>query len=290
MNTLHFAFADLNHIASPMPVAQLLLLGSVLLIAGGLTGFLAGLFGIGGGTIIVPVLYEVFGLFSVADDIRMPLCIGTSLAIIVPTSISAFATHWRQGAVDADILKAWIVPIILGVLIGVVSARYASPTVFKLAFVAIAVLTAVRLLWDSLLPSLGSDLRGGARMAGYGVAIGASSSLVGIGGGLVANMVMTLHGRPLQQAIATSSGIGIIVAIPGALGYVLAGWDKSGLPPLSFGFVSLIGLLLLMPASLVTAKAGAAAAHKLSKHLLAQVFAAYLIFVSARFIVSLISV
>jgi uncharacterized protein len=289
VNGLPAAFAELRHAASLIPVAQLVLLGAALLVAGGLTGFLAGLFGIGGGTIVVPVLYEVFGLFSVADEVRMQLCIGTSLAVIVPTSISAFAAHWKEGGVDADTLKAWIAPIVLGVLIGIASARYAAPAAFKLAFVAIALLTAARILWGSLLPKLGSDLPRGARMAGYGVAIGASSSLVGIGGGLVANMLMTLHGRPLQQAIATSSGIGIVVAIPGALGYVLAGWGKTGLPPLSFGFVSLVGLLLLVPASLVTARAGAAAAHKLPKHFLAHLFAAYLILVSARFIVSMMS-
>ncbi len=290
MNTLSLAFANFHHVVSPTAVAQLMLLAATLLAAGGLAGFLAGLFGIGGGTIIVPVLYEVFGLFSVADEVRMQLCIGTSLAIIVPTSISAFGTHWKQGVVDADVLKAWIAPIVLGVLIGIASARYAAPTAFKLAFVAITLLTAARIVWGSLLPNLGSDLPHGARMAGYGVAIGASSSLVGIGGGLVANMVMTLHGRPLQRAIATSSGIGIIVAIPGALGYVLAGWGRSGLPPLSFGFVSLVGFLLLVPTSLVTAKAGATAAHKLPKQLLAHMFAAYLILVSARFMLSVMSV
>ena len=290
MNTLSVAIVGIQPATSSISVAQLLMLAVTLLVAGGLAGFLAGLFGIGGGTIIVPVLYEVFGLFSVADDVRMQLCIGTSLAIIAPTSMSAFATHWKKGAVDAIVLKAWIVPIVIGVLIGIVSARYAAPAAFKLAFVAIALLTAGKILWGELLPSLGSDLPHGPRMAGYGLAIGASSSLVGIGGGLVANMLMTLHGRPLQQAIATSSGIGIIVAIPGALGYVLAGWGRSGLPPLSFGFVSLIGLLLLVPTSLVTAKAGAAAAHKLPKQLLAHLFAAYLILVSARFTISAMSI
>jgi uncharacterized membrane protein YfcA len=289
VNTFSLAFAEFHHAASPVPVAQLLLLVVTLLLAGGLTGFLAGLFGIGGGTVIVPVLYEAFGLFSVADEVRMQLCIGTSLAIIVPTSISAFTTHWRRGVVDADVLKAWIAPIVLGVLIGIASARYAAPAAFKLAFVAIALLTAAKIFWGSLLPSLGSELPHGTRMAGYGLAIGASSSLVGIGGGLVGNMVMMLHGRPLQQAIATSSGIGIIVAIPGALGYVLAGWGRSGLPPLSFGFVSLVGLLLLVPTSLVTAKAGAAAAHKLPEQLLGHLFAAYLVLVSGRFLFSVMS-
>jgi uncharacterized protein len=288
VDALQFAIADLGHGVSAIPASHVLLLGSALLIAGGVVGFLAGLFGIGGGTVIVPVLYEAFGLLSVPEDVRIQLCIGTSFALIAPTSISSFATHWKKGAVDANVLKAWIAPIILGVLVGIISARYASPGAFKLAFVAIALLTAVRLLWADLLPRLGSDLPHGLQMAGYGVAIGASSSLVGIGGGLVANIVMTLHGRSIQQAIATSSGIGIIVAIPGALGYVVAGWDSSGLPPLSLGFVSLIGLLLLMPTSLITAKAGAATAHKVRKQMLERLFAAYLIFVSLRFVLSLI--
>ena len=285
-----YSISNLYHSLSSISASHVLLLGSALLIAGGVVGFLAGLFGIGGGTVIVPVLYEAFGLLSVSEDVRMQLCIGTSLAIIVPTSISSFATHWKKRAVDADVLKAWIAPIILGVLVGVLSAHYASPAAFKLAFVAIALLTAVRLLWVDLLPRLGSDLPGGIQMAGYGVAIGASSALVGIGGGLVANIVMTLHGRSIQQAIATSSGIGIIVAIPGALGYVVAGWGSSGLPPLSLGFVSLIGLLLLMPASLITANAGAATAHRLPKQQLERMFAAYLIFVSCQFILSLMHV
>jgi uncharacterized protein len=278
--------ANLYDAVSSTPVANLLLLAVALLIAGAVVGFLAGLFGIGGGTVIVPVLYEAFGWLSVPDEVRMPLCIGTSLAVIIPTSLSSFATHWKRGAVDLQILKAWLMPVIAGVFVGIAWAHYASSDSFKVAFVTIALLTAARLTWGSMLPSFGSNLPCGPQMAGYGVAIGASASLVGIGGGLVANMLMTMHGRSIQQAIATSSGIGIIVAVPGALGYVLAGWHKTGLPPLSLGFVSLIGFLLLMPTSLVTAKAGAALAHRLPKTLLERAFAAYLLVVSLRFILS----
>ena len=119
MGTLHFTLSSLYHGGSSISASHVLLLGTALLIAGGVVGFLAGLFGIGGGTVIVPVLYEVFGLLSVPEDVRMQLCIGTSLAIIVPTSISSFATHWKKRAVDANVLKAWIAPIILGVLVGI---------------------------------------------------------------------------------------------------------------------------------------------------------------------------
>lgn len=286
MSAFLFWLDDVYRSVSAIPVANLLALGVALLIAGGIVGFLAGLFGIGGGTVIVPVLYEAFGWFAVPEDVRMPLCIGTSLAVIVPTSISAFAAHRKRGAVDFQILQTWLMPMIFGVFVGIATARFASPTAFKLAFILIALMTAARLVWGHLLPHFGSDLPGRTQMAGYGIAIGASSSLVGIGGGLVANMLMTLHGRSIQRAIATSSGIGIIVAIPGAIGYIVAGWGRSGLPPLSFGFVSLIGLLLLMPASLVTAKAGVALAHSLPKTLLERTFAAYLLFVSIRFIAS----
>jgi uncharacterized membrane protein YfcA len=218
----------------------------------------------------------------------MPLCIGTSLAVIIPTSISAFDTHWKRGAVDVSVLKIWLIPLVGGVLIGIASAQYASSAVFKLAFVTIALVTAARLFWSDVLPRLNSDLPGGAQMIGYGVAIGASSSLAGIGGGLVANMLMTMHGRPLRRAIATSSGIGVIVSVPGALGYAIAGWDHAGLPPYSIGFVSLIGLVLLIPASLVTAKVGATLAHTLPRVILERAFAAYLLLVSLRFVLSLI--
>lgn len=284
------ALADLYDAISLISVSNLLVLGVALLIAGAVVGFLAGLFGIGGGTVIVPVLYETFGWLGVPDEVRMPLCVGTSLAVIIPTSISAFGTHWKRGAVDVQILKTWLMPMVVGVFIGIASAQYASSAAFKLAFVAIALATAARLIWGGMLPSFGSSLPWGAQMAGYGVAIGASSSLAGIGGGLVANMLMTMHGRSIQQAIATSSGIGIIVAIPGALGYVVAGWHTTGLPPLSLGFVSLIGFLFLMPTSLITAKAGAALAHTLPKAVLERAFAAYLLIVSLRFMLSLTGV
>jgi len=288
MNSPAAMLADLFQAASRVPTTDLLILGIALLAAGSLVGFLAGLFGIGGGTVIVPVLYEMFAWFSVPDEVRMPLCIGTSLAVIVPTSLSSFHTHWKRGAVDMTVLRIWLLPLVGGVLVGIASAQYAPAVVFKLAFVIIALMTAARLFWSNALPQFGSDLPGGAQMIGYGVAIGASSSLAGIGGGLVANMLMTMHGKPLQRAVATSSGIGIIVSIPGALGYAIAGWQKAGLPPFSLGFVSLIGFALLIPTSLVTAKAGATLAHTLPKVVLERTFATYLLLVSARFSLSLV--
>jgi uncharacterized protein len=267
-------------------MTQLIVLAITLLAAGALVGFLAGVFGVGGGTVVVPILYEVFVWFSVPDELRMPLCAGTSLALIIPTSIASFTTHRKTASVDLALLKRWILPVVVGVLAGTLAARYAPASLFKLVFIAIALATAVRLIFPNRLPKLAYDVPN-SFIAPYGVIIGASASLIGIGGGLLSNMVMTFHGRAIHQAVATSSGVGVMVSLPGALGYMASGWDKVGLPPYSIGFVSIAAVLLLMPASLLTAKIGARVAHSISKHRLELAFAFYLILVSLHFCYSL---
>jgi len=268
-------------------VTQFVVLAIALLAAGALVGLLAGLFGVGGGTVVVPILYEVFVWLGVPDDLRMPLCAGTSLALIIPTSIASFTTHRKAASIDVGLLKQWILPVVAGVLAGALLARHAPAAVFKTVFVMIALATAVRLVLPERLPKLGHDVPK-PFIAPYGLIIGASASLIGIGGGLLSNMVMALHGRAIHQAVATSSGVGVMVSLPGAIGYMAAGWDKTGLPPYSIGFVSIVAVLLLMPASLVTAKLGARVAHAVSKRRLEVAFAVYLILVSAHFCASLV--
>src|SRR6478672_6841422 len=135
-------------------MTQLVVLAIALLAAGALVGFLAGVFGVGGGTVVVPILYEVFAWFSVPDDIRMPLCAGTSLALIIPTSIASFTTHRKAASIDLALLKQWILPVVVGVLAGTLLARYAPAMVFKTVFVLIALATAARLIFPELLPRL----------------------------------------------------------------------------------------------------------------------------------------
>src|SRR5918998_32647 len=207
---------------------ELLTLACARLVAGATAGLLAGLFGVGCGTVIVPVLYEAFSWLAVPEEIRLPLCIGTSLAVIIPTSFSSFAAHHQRGAVDISVLRVWAGPIVAGVIAGSIVAHYAPALLFKLVFIGIALLTAARLIWSEQLPRLGPDLPSGGALAGYGVVIGTSSSLMGIGGGLLGNVVMSLYGRPIHQTIATSSGIGVLVSLPGAVGYVAAGWESTG--------------------------------------------------------------
>ena len=272
------------------PVADLALLAAALLAAGAVTGLLAGVFGVGGGAVVVPVLYWVFGILNVPETVRMPLCVGTSLAVIIPTSIRSFQAHRAKGAVDLTILKAWAVPVVLGVVAGSLIARYASPNVFKLVFVFVATLSAIRLLFGKDSWRLPGELRDGPLMQAFGGLIGVLSVLMGIGGGQLSNLFMSLYGRPIHQAVATSSGLGVLISIPGALGAVYAGWPRMAeLPPLSLGFVWVIAVLVMMPTSMWTAPIGARLAHRLSKRWLETGFGIFLLLVSARFLWSLVN-
>jgi len=268
-------------------LSQTAWLAALLAVAGACSGVLAGLFGVGGGTVMVPILYEVFSLYGAPDDVLMPLCVGTSLAVIVPTSISSFIGHYRKGAVDTDVLKVWAVPIALGVLFGILAASVARPILFKAVFIIVCLFLATRLLIGKDKWQLGDGLPVTSVMTGYGVLIGSSASLMGIGGGLVANVALTLHRFPIHAAVATASGVGLFVSIPGALGYVVAGWGHPDLPPFSLGYVSLIGFALLTPLGLLTVGYGVNLAHQMQKRQMEIALAIYLIFISLRFVAAL---
>ena len=277
-------------------VSELLELACLLVAVGALAGFLAGVFGIGGGAILVPVFYECFRLAGVPLEVRMPLCIGTSLAIIIPTSISSFRAHYLRGAVDMAVLRVWAVPVISGVILGSVIARYAPERLFKIVFVMVAWSAAARLLLARDGWKLGDDLPKGLLMKLYGFFVGLLSTLMGVGGGLFSNLLMTFYGRPIHQAVATSSALAVLISIPGAIGYIYAGWpaaarypDITALQlPFALGYVSLIGAVLVIPTSLLTAPLGVKAAHAMSKRTLELAFGCYLFVVGSRFVVSLL--
>jgi uncharacterized membrane protein YfcA len=277
-------------------VTELVELALLLVAVGALSGFLAGVFGIGGGAVLVPVFYECFRIAGVPLDVRMPLCIGTSLAVIIPTSIRSFRAHRARGAVDMEVLRTWVVPILAGVILGSIIARYAPERLFKIVFVAVAWSAAARLLLARETWKLGDDLPDGLVMKTYGFFIGLLSTLMGIGGGLFSNLLMTFYGRPIHQAVGTSSALAVLISIPGALGYIYAGWpaaahypDVTALQlPFALGYVSLIGAVLVMPTSLLVAPLGVRVAHALSKRTLEVAFGCYLVIVGSRFVVSLL--
>ena len=272
-----------------VPIIELVWLAVAVVIAGVVTGVLAGLFGIGGGAIIVPVLYEVFSLLDVPEEVRMQLCVGTSIAIIVPTAIRSYLAHREKGLVLPGVIRVWAAPAVLGVICGAVIAAFAPADVFKVAFVVIATFIASKFLFAGDRWNLGNELPGPTTMRLYGFGIGLGSSLMGVSGGSLSNIALTLYGKPLHNAVATSAGLGVPITIVGTLGYIAAGLPHGALlPPLSLGIVSLIGLAVMAPVSSLTAPYGARLAHRLSRRTLEIAFAIFLLLVSLRFIVSLL--
>jgi len=271
-----------------VPLQELALLAAAIAAGALLTGILAGLFGIGGGGVIVPVLYEAFRVLGVAEDIRMQLCVGTSLAIIVPTTLRSYFTHRAEGVGLADVVRQWTLPAIAGVATGAALATLAPGAVFKAAFAAVASVVAAKLLFGHKSWRIADELPSRPAMLGYGYLVGLTSSLMGVSGGSISNMILTLYGKSIHAAVATAAGLGVPIAIAGTLGFMLAGLPhRSLLPPLCIGYVSIIGFIVVAPISSFVAGYGARLAHVVSPRSLELLFGLYLAAMSVRFTVSL---
>jgi uncharacterized membrane protein YfcA len=270
-------------------LGEIALLIAAVMVAGVATGILAGLFGIGGGAIIVPVLYEVFRILGVPEEVRMQLCVGTSMAIIIPTTIRSYLAHRAKGAVLHDVVRQWALPAVIGIAVGSTVAYFAPATVFKIIFMTVVTLIGIKLLFGREDWRIADELPGRAVMAAYGFLNGVISSFMGVSGGSISNMILTLYGKPLHNAVATSAGLGVPITIAGTIGLMIAGWPRMGLlPPLSIGYVSLLGVAIMAPVSSYTAPYGARLAHRLSKRQLEIGFGLFLLLVSARFVVTLL--
>ncbi len=244
--------------------------------AGLFAGFVGGLFGIGGGAVVVPALYLIFSALGVDEDVRMHVAVGTSLSTIIATSWRSLTAHRQAGAVDFDILKTWGPWIMLGAVTGALLAGFASTEALLVVFGVGLLLISVQMGLGSAHWRLFRDLPRGAWRAVMAGGIGLFSALMGIGGGAFGVTVLTLSGRPIHQAVATASGFGAAIALPAALGYAIVGWGREGLPPWSLGFISLPGFFLLAALTMTTAPIGARLAHRLPQQALKRAFAIFL--------------
>jgi uncharacterized membrane protein YfcA len=271
-----------------IPASELAMLAALIVAGALITGLLAGLFGVGGGGVIVPVLYEIFRVMQVPDDVRMQLCVGTSLAIIIPTSIRSFRAHSARRDLPVEILRIWALPVTIGVVIGGVIAAFAPGSIFKIAFVVIALTIGAKFLFGRESWKLGDALPGPFLMNVYGLIIGLYSALMGVGGGSVSSAILVFYGQPIHAAVGIASGIGVLISIIGTIGFMLAGWPHQAMmPALSIGFVSLIGVALMAPITSFAAPFGARLAHALPKRQLEIAFGIFLWLVALRFIISL---
>lgn len=255
--------------------------------AGAVAGFLSGMLGIGGGGVLVPVLYEAFGIAGVPEDVRMHVTLGTTLAVIAPTVLRSFTAHRARGAVDMDVVTRMAPGVLVGVVLGIVIAKGASSAALRWVWVVFGSLLALKMALGRDDWRIADRLPAWPWLEGLAFAIGVISTLMGIGGATFTVPLLTLHGRPLLQSIATATGIGVVIALPGLIGYIVSGWAEPGLPAYSLGFVNL-GALLIAPLSVLTAPFGVRMAHGISKRKLEIAFAVFLSCVVARFLATLV--
>lgn len=262
--------------------AQLAQLVSVLMTAGLIAGFVAGLFGIGGGFVIVPALLLVFNFFGVDGEVLTHVAIGTSLATIIVTSSRSVHAHNKRGAVDFEIIKDWAPWLLVGVVGGIILAQYMDGRSLKWIFSAGVFLMGLHFMMPVLRDVKVSDtMPKGLTLAGLASFLGGFSALLGIGGGTIAILTMTMCGRPIHQAVGTAAGFGVIIAVPGALGFALLGMGANQLPMGSLGYVNIVAVLAITAMTFITAPLGARAAHALNGPYLKRIFGIYLVATSA---------
>ena len=271
-----------------LPLNDLLAFAAAAISVGAVAGILAGIFGIGGGAVMVPVFYQGLGILGVDEAVRMHLAVGTSLAIIVPTSISSFRAHLQRGAVDTALLKSFALPVPAGVVLASLTAAALSSEGLRIIFAIIAAVVGFRLLLNRESWRIGDDIPGNPLRGLIGLVLGYFSTLMGIGGGVMNNTFMTLYGRPIHQAVATSAGMGVLISIPGMIGYIWAGWGSVHLPIGSTGYVNWIAVALIIPVTLVVAPVGARIAHALARRTLELAFGCFLLLVALRFVYSIL--
>lgn len=265
--------------------SDLLVPFAALLAAGAGAGFAGGLFGIGGGFVVVPALMLILPLMGAAPDQLAHVAIGTSLATIIFTSLRSVRSHALRDSVDFDLLKSWGPWVVAGTVLGAAIADIVSGSTLALIFGVGVLGFAVHFLAPKIHDrQLLQAMPGGVAKVSLAGGLGLLSSLLGIGGGTITTMVMTLCGTSIHRAIGTASGMGAIIAVPATIGFILIGLPESGLPPGSLGYVNWPAALAIIATSVLCAPLGVAAAHKLSPKLLRTIFGLYLIVVGVTMI------
>lgn len=254
----------------------------VLLLTGAAAGLLAGLLGVGGGIVIVPVLYLLFPWLGVDESVRMHLAVGTSLATILPTSIMSARSHHKRGSLDWSLLKSVAPGIVLGVVGGSLLAAHVQGQILTGIFGVVAILVSLQMAFRKNEWHVAPELPGLLPRQGLGFITGSISVIMGIGGGTLSVPLFTAFSVPIRRAVGTAAAIGFLIALPGSLAFIASGLDDPALPPLSLGYTSIPGFLLIIPATMVMAPRGAALAHRISPDLLRRLFALFLFLTALR--------
>lgn len=261
---------------------ELVILGAAMLVTGCVAGVLAGLFGIGGGVVIVPVLEAVLTFLKVDPAIRMHVAVATSLATIIPTSISSARAHHSRGAVDVDVVRRWAPFVLLGAISGAWIASQVGSRVLAMVFASLALANAIKMVFFPTTRAVTSGVPRSAWALVIPATIGCASTMMGIGGGVFMVMVLTMFNEAIHRAVGTAALFGLAIAVPGTLGFIISGWDHPAVPPYSLGYVSLVGFALIAPTTVLLAPVGARIAHAFDENRLRVLFGLFLITASIR--------
>lgn len=253
-----------------------------LVATGVFAGILAGLLGVGGGIVIVPVLFFLFQSFGVSAESAMIIATATSLATIVPTSLSSIRSHHNKGNVDFDLLKRWGMFIFIGVILGSLLVTRIEGSLLTILFGTIATLSALNMLFRTGKSALYQQLPGNAGQSVMGTSVGFFSSMVGIGGGTISVPLLTLYNYPAHKAVGTAAAIGLIISLPGALTMLAFGDAPVDAPAGTFGLVNVIAFVCIVPLTVLCAPIGVSLAAKLDSVKLKRVFAIVLLFTGLR--------
>lgn len=258
----------------------------LMLATGVVGGVLAGLLGVGGGIVIVPVLDTALGVLDVDPAVRMHVAVATSLATIVPTSISSARAHHARGAVDMDLVRFWGPLVLVGALVGAFTAGFVDGRWLALVFGITALVVALKMIFVPQSLHLSADVPRGLAGSAVPLAIGGVSSWMGIGGGTLSVPVLTLMNQAVHRAVGTSALFGLLIALPATVGFIVVGWDDPRTPAFSLGYVNALGFALIAPVTIMSAPVGARIAHAVSKQRLSFLFGAFLFIVAARMLYS----
>lgn len=266
---------------------DLWLLIPLLLATGAFAGLLAGLLGVGGGIIIVPILFHLFTGFGVETVLAMPLAVGTSLSTIVLTSIVSARNHYAKGGVDLDLVKAWLLPVLIGVVVGSLAPSVIDGAKVKSVFGIMLVAVSVHMLASSYRPlQLLDHLPARPIQVLLAVVVGGLSALLGIGGGTLMVPLLTLLAFPIHRAVSTASVFGLIISVPATVVYVANGWNIPDLPPLTTGYVNWAVFAILVPMTMWFAPLGVKLAYSLNVPQLKRAFAVFLCLVGLKMVLA----
>jgi uncharacterized protein len=267
--------------------SQLALFGAMLLTAGVVAGVLSGLLGVGGGIVIVPVLYHGFSQLGIDPDVRTHVAVATSLAIVTVTAARSARLHYARGAVDTELLARWWPPVVIGSVLGTTLAASIGGRTLAGLFGVVALLVALHMAFGRESWRLAdAPPVGGARWPVAG-GVGFLSAMMGLGGGTVGVPTLTLLGVAMHRAVGTAAGLGSAIAVPGAIGLALAGLGIAGRPPGCVGYLNVWGFALITPTTWLAAPLGARFAHAISQQTLRRGFAFFLALASLRMLVDL---